>query len=368
MRGESVFDIAIDFYGDMRDDRISAVLQEVKGNSANVLVLDQKLVPWFPLHVSELDAIATRTLDAGAELKSDHPGFHDATYRQRRQMIASLANQHKHGSLPPLLEYTEEEIATWRTVYDNLEPMTNKFACRQYLDIVAEMRSEGVVTRDRIPQQRDVSAFLEEKTGFTVRPVAGLLSSRDFLNGLAFRTFFSTQYMRHHSLPLYTPEPDLCHEIIGHAPMFADPDFADFSQAIGLASLGASEEDVKRLATCYWFSVEFGLCREEGEVKAYGAGLLSSFGELEYACSPTRPAGGKLEAPAIEAWDPWVAAHRSYPITEYQPTYFCAESLQEAKERMRDFCEQGLKRPFHARFHELSQSVWVDRNVARSPP
>ena len=105
--------------------------------------------------------------------------------------------------------------------------------------------------------------------------------------------------------------------------MFADPDFADFSHEIGLASLGASDASIKQLATCYWFSVEFGLCVQNGAKKAYGAGLLSSFGELEYACAPYRPAGDSTTFPEFRAWDPAAAAVQSYPITTYQVRESC---------------------------------------------
>lgn len=95
--------------------------------------------------------------------------------------------------------------------------------------------------RDAIPQLSSISTFLQLQTNFRLRPVAGLISSRDFLNGLAFRTFFCTQYIRHPSKPLYTPEPDICHELLGHVPMFADRDFCDFSQ-------------VSTLFTIHWLS------------------------------------------------------------------------------------------------------------------
>lgn len=141
-----------------------------------------------------------------------------------------------------------------------------------------------------------------------MKPVGGLLTQREFLNGLAFKIFHSTQYIRHHSQPLYTPEPDIIHELLGHAPMFALTDFSDFSQEIGLASLGADELELMRLAAIYWFTIEFGMCREGNSVKAYGAGILSSFGELAYCVT---------DKPKLYPLDPYEIAqnHLNFPIS-----------------------------------------------------
>jgi len=260
-----------------------------------------------------------------------------------------LAKTYRHGQVIPEVEYTQVEKETWKVVYTTLKKWYPDYACREHIHIFPLLEANCGYSPDRIPQLHEVSKFLQECTGWRLRPVMGLLSPRDFLNGLAFRVFHSTQYIRHHSKPLYTPEPDVCHELLGHVPLFADPAFAAFSQEIGLASLGASDEDIEKLATCYWFTIEFGLCKEEGALRAYGAGLLSSFGELEYCLS------GK---PEVREFNPFVTCEVKYPITEYQPIYFAADSFDKAKEQMRDFA-RSLKRPFQLRYNAFTQTVEI---------
>jgi phenylalanine-4-hydroxylase len=167
--------------------------------------------------------------------------------------------------------------------------------------------------------------------------------------------FHSTQYIRHPSEPLYTPEPDIIHELMGHAPMFANPDFAEFSQMIGLASLGCSDMDLPKIATIYWFTVEFGLCMEDGKRKAYGAGILSSVGELEYAMS---------DKPEFLPLDCELAGekYQNFPISSVQPTYFVAESFKDAKDQFEQYVE-GLGKPFHVYYDDKTHSIDVDRKI-----
>mmetsp|Transcript_12811 Transcript_12811/g.24853 ORF Transcript_12811/g.24853 Transcript_12811/m.24853 type:complete len:470 (+) Transcript_12811:240-1649(+) len=356
------FEIDIDFEGPADQPGVKSIMSKLESSCEDVRLSDPVIVPWFPMHISDLDSFSQKTLDAGAELESDHPGFSDKVYRQRREMIVANAGSYRYGQEIPRVEYSEDEIKTWGAVYRRLKENFPKHACQEYIDVIAKLEKEVGFGEDNIPQQQDVSEFLKRSTGFQLRPVAGLLSARDFLNALAFKTFFSTQYIRHHSMPLYTPEPDVVHELMGHAPLLANPDFAELSQTYGIASLGASDRDIERLATCYWFTIEFGLYRSGEEVKAYGAGLLSSFGELEYSCGPKEAGEAK---PELLPWDPAVAAETEYPITTYQPKYFVAESLQDATDKLKDFGERQIVRPFRVSYLPEEQRVQCDRNVAR---
>mmetsp|Transcript_11496 Transcript_11496/g.35104 ORF Transcript_11496/g.35104 Transcript_11496/m.35104 type:complete len:394 (-) Transcript_11496:1439-2620(-) len=265
-------------------------------------------VPWFPRRAQDLDTIAADTLQFGEELDADHPGFRDEVYRQRRKLITTKARSYRYGQKLPSVKYTKRETDTWKLVYDRVQDVWSKHACSEFLNAFQLLRADGIIQRDSIPQLDPVSEYLRKRVGWTIRPVTGLLSPRHFLNALAVKVFHSTQYIRHHAKPFYTPEPDICHEMLGHVPMLCDPTLAEFSQCIGLASLGATDDDIERLKQCYWFTIEFGLTRERGAVKGYGAGLMSSADELEYACTS--------DEPQRLPWNPYKAAMTESPITK----------------------------------------------------
>ena len=334
-----------------KDAEMVKVISHLRNNFPVVTVLGSWDIPWYPTTVEELDQLDQKTLAAGTDLQDDpenpHPGFHDEEYKARRKIITESAMRYKTGQKIESVEYTQVEIDTWTTCWDRLNALYPTHACNQYNTCLPLLVENGVFSRDRPPQLQNVSDYLQAFTGYTIRPVAGLLSTRDFLSALAFRVFFSTQYLRHHSQPLYTPEPDMIHEQMGHVPLFANPEFANFSQAIGFASLGASDAVIEKLSRVYWFSVEFGLVRQSNGIRAYGAGILSSPGELEWALS------GKAE---LLDWDPLVAAETDFPITKYQSKYFVADDFGDAQRKLTKFMD-SQDRPFDLQYNPFTHSI-----------
>jgi phenylalanine-4-hydroxylase len=266
-----------------------------------------------------LDHVDVRIVD----LDPDHPGFRDPEYRARRNTIADIAMSYRPGQPIPPAPYTEQEHRVWQTIWKALRPAHSAHACAEYLDCLDRLDFGA----DRIPQLDEVSRKVEAISGFRLEPVAGLVEPRVFLESLARDVFLCTQYIRHHSTPLYTPEPDVAHEIIGHAVTLASKRLAEINRMFGEAVRRAeSADELDRLARVYWFTIEFGVLRENGDIKAYGTGLLSSAGELaEMHKAELRPLD--LDAVANHVYDP----------THYQSILFCAESFDEMEHLLRRF-------------------------------
>lgn len=247
------------------------------------------------------------------KLDRDHPGFRDPDYRRRRDAIARQALSHQAGQPAPRVDYTEAEQGVWKVALEALVPLHAKYACASYRAAFLDLP----FTKDRIPQLSEMGVALTARTGFTYAPVAGLMSPREFMEELEHHVFLATQYMRHPSAPLYTPEPDVIHELVGHAPSLAHPRYATLNALFGSATRRTKDDArVEALIRTYWYCLEFGLVKEGGAVKAVGAGLLSSFGEL-----------GRFEKEAkLVPFDLDVIAATPFDPTQYQGTLFVADS------------------------------------------
>jgi len=252
-------------------------------------------------------------------LPEDHPGFSDVLYRGRRDEIASIANSYKFGDVVPDVPYAREEHIIWESINIQLEALYGRYACAEYKECYASAGFD----RTAIPQFATINKVLKP-FNFSVSPVAGLVSPREFLTTLSNSTMLCTQYIRHHSIPEYTPEPDVVHEILGHCIFFLNKDLASLNRLFGQAAKVATDEGIEKLIRLYWHTVEFGACMENDggtRVKAYGAGLLSSIKELL--------AVGDIP---IRKFDIGDMESTSYDTMNPQPFVFCADSFTQVIE------------------------------------
>jgi phenylalanine-4-hydroxylase len=275
----------------------------------------------------QLYSPVTQTEDGAVvvHLGAGHPGFNDPVYRGRRNEIAAGALAWESGTPVRRVAYTEAENEVWRLVSAELAIKHERYAVREF----NEAKAAVGLPSDHVPQLDEVTQCIRPLTGFAYHPAPGLVDLRRFYGSLGESIFHSTQYVRHPSQPLYTPEPDIIHEVIGHGNMLGSPRFAALKRAAGEAVARLeSDAAVQAIADVFWFSLEFGVMYDEGELRAYGAGILSSYGEIE-----------EFREMEIRPLDIAAMATVDYDITSYQPVLFAAESLDHLEEVVGGFFE-----------------------------
>ncbi|MBT2383063.1 phenylalanine 4-monooxygenase [Streptomyces sp. ISL-11] len=256
---------------------------------------------------------------------ASHPGRCDSRYRARRDALVRGARGHRVGDPSPVVEYSEAEHATWRAVHAALAGAHREFACRAVL----EAGEAAPIPADHVPQHAEVGAALRRLTGFDLTLAGGFVENRRFLGSMEDGYFHAVQFVRHPAIPLYTPEPDVIHDVFGHGIHLSSNRFADLYRLFGrtAARLGTGEA-LDLLSRVYWFTLEFGVMAEDGAVKAYGAALLSSYGEL-----------GRLDRCEIRELDVREMIRTHYRVSGYQPVLFDARSMEYLTDTLADFLE-----------------------------
>ena len=259
-----------------------------------------------------------------------------------------------HGEIyirQPYELYSDENQETWRRLYARIKPRWQKYANRRFLEGVNNL----ALNPDAMPKLEEVNRFLKPLSGFSAKAVSGYVPSYVFFDCLRNRAFPTTITIRDGKSLDYLPEPDIFHDIAGHVPMHTDRQFADVLVRFGEFAREAAdhvknikdenervirvESIMKAMARFFWFTIEFGLMRDKPgskEIKVYGSGLLSSYGEIEHS----------VISPLVQRYRlqlEWVI-NQYFEIDHYQPLLFVADSFEQVFElvnTLHDWLKEG---------------------------
>ena len=213
--------------------------------------------------------------------------------------------------------YSAAEHALFKRLFDRQAKLVPRYACSEWIDAIGKLDAGN-----SIPKFDEITRQLKKKTGWSVVAVPGLIPDDAFFTHLANRRFPVTVWLRKPEEFDYIVEPDVFHDFFGHVPLLFDPVYADHLYEYGKGGLKAMRLDaVKMLARLYWYTIEFGLMRTRAGVRAYGAGLLSSGGELAHCVDGAEPRRLDFDLERILRTD--------YQIDKYQTTYFVIESFDQ---------------------------------------
>lgn len=239
------------------------------------------------------------------------------------------------------INWSDEENQIWSELIQRQLSCIEGKACNEFFEGLDKLQ----LPLDRIPQLDDVSKVLKETTGWQCAEVPALINFEAFFQLLSEKKFPVATFIRRREHFDYLQEPDIFHEIFGHCAMLTNPAFSEFTHKYGQLGLAATKEERVYLARLYWFTVEFGLMKQNNELKIYGGGILSSPGETEYAFSSDL--AERLDMNVVDVF------RTPYRIDIMQPKYFMLDGIEDLFEfsqmdlmsKVREAMQLGLFEP-----------------------
>jgi phenylalanine-4-hydroxylase len=231
--------------------------------------------------------------------------------------MKSIAYESKKPDNHGLIPWDQDEDITWKTLTERQDEIISTRACEQFLE---GQRRIGF-TKNKVPQHVDVNKTLRSYTGWETEVVPALIPATEFFTLLANKKFPAASFIRRREQLDYLEEPDIFHEFYGHVPLLTYKPYADYMQEFGKIALTLEGKDRFRLFRVFWFSIEFGLLRQKGAVKAYGGGILSSIHETVYAIDSA--------VPKRVPFDALTALRTPYRIDIPQPLYYVLDRFED---------------------------------------
>jgi phenylalanine-4-hydroxylase len=219
--------------------------------------------------------------------------------------------------------YTPVEHSTWNTLYTRQMKAVQQHASVVFLNGIHSLE----LGEKQIPDFAHINTLLYPISGWTLYAVPGLIDNRFFFEQLHGKQFGATTWIRTPEQLDYLEEPDMFHDVFGHVPLLADPDICSYLHGLSIIANRYIDNEtiIEAIARLYWYTIEFGLIRENGQLKIYGAGILSSIGETTYALS---------DIPRHVSFDIRAILDTPYIKDNYQQQYFVLENISQLKEAL----------------------------------
>ena len=352
-----LFDVSFD---NSDEQAVEKIQKDLLAMGLKFKLKSPPVVDWFPMSLEDLDQIGTHQRDLDMldydEMETKKSG---AKKDLKKEEFKKKMKLHKLKDPLPDQEWELQETKLWVKAYDQVNSRRMKYSTRSFNRNFEMLKRENMLIPNSVPKLESLNKFLIDKSNWRLKPIGEGITHREFLNTLAFRTICINMNMRPVETPEVFSQTDVLHQVLSHVPMLLDPRLCELLQKLGQLSLGATDNQIVELFTIYWFTVELGLYKEDGEYRFLGAAFTGSADNLDELDKITDKSGERVrKLDLVQGTLPYA----EFKISNVQPFYFYMNGYEDFNKQIDSYMESFYK-PFNLRYNFGNSTYEVDRAV-----